>query len=157
MSKESTGVGGRATGAARDSLIQAYYLATPLFWLLDVLFHAPIRVAALPQPGLRLLYYVFALGCGVLVRWRPRLTPFVGLAESSMNLLLLILSVLLPIFTLPTRVAEGAEISLPFGPAMLINFFLSGTLLVISFYRNQERITESIRVGILGQRDDGGK
>ena len=155
--RESTGVGRRATGAARDSLIQAYYLATPLFWLLDFVFHAPVRVAALPQPELRLLYYVFALACGVLVRWRPRLTPFVGLAESSANLLLLILSVLLPIFTLPTRVAEGAEVSLPFGPAMLINFFLSGTLLVISFYRNQERIAESIRDGILGQRDNGGK
>ena len=43
---------------------------------------------------------------------------------------------------------------------MLINFFLSGTLLVISFYRNQERIAESIRGGILGQlgqHDNGGK
>lgn len=143
----------RSRAGARDDLIQAYYLATPLFWVLDVALHAPIRAAALPDPGWRLAYYLFATGCGILARWRPRLTPFIGLAESSVNLLLLLLSVLLPIFTLPARVAEGAEVSLPFGPAQLINVCLSGFILLISFYRNQERIAALLR----GENDEGGE
>jgi hypothetical protein len=138
------------TGNPRDALIQAYYLGTPLFWLLDVALQAPIRAAALPDPGWRLLYYAFAMGCGILARWRPRLTPFIGLAESSVSLLLLVLSVLLPIFTLPSRVAEGGDLAVPFGPTQLINVFLSGSMLVISFYRNQERISALIR----GASDD---
>ena len=69
-----------------------------------------------------------------------------------MNLLLLVLSVLLPIFTLPTRVAEGADVSVPFGPVQLFNVFLSGSMLVISFYHNQERIAALVR----GASDDGG-
>jgi hypothetical protein len=132
-------------GSPRDALIQAYYLGTPLFWLLDVALQAPIRAAALPDAGWRLLYYAFATGCGILSRWRPRMTAFIGLAESSVSLLLLVLSVLLPIFTLPSRVAEGGDLSVPFGPTRLINVFLSGSILVISFYRNQERISALVR------------
>ncbi len=140
------------TGSTRDALIQAYYLGTPVFWVLDVAFQAPIRAAALPDPGWRLLYYAFAMGCGILARWRPQLTPFVGLAESSVNLLLLVLSVLLPIFMLPAVVAEGGDVSLPFGPVQLLNVFLSGSMLVISFHHNQERISALVR----GASDDGG-
>lgn len=143
----------RGGGGARDAFIQAYYLGTPVFWVLDVALSAPIRAAALPHPGWRLMYYAFATACGVLARRRPHLTPFIGLAESSMNLLLLVLSVLLPIFTLPALVAEGAEVSLPFGPAQLLNVLLSGSMLVISFYRNQERIAALLR----GTSDDGGE
>ncbi len=143
----------RGAGSTRDALIQAYYLGTPIFWVLDVALHAPIRAAALPDPGWRLVYYAFAMGCGLLARWRPHLTPFIGLAESSVNLLLLVLSVLLPIFTLPALVAEGADVSVPFGPAQLFNVVLSGSMLVISFYRNQERIAALMRGDA---NDDGG-
>ncbi len=73
-------------------LIQAYYLATPLFFLVDVFLSFPIRVSALADPGLRYLYYAFALGCGVATRVRPKVGPYVGLAESSLNILLLVLS-----------------------------------------------------------------
>jgi hypothetical protein len=68
------------------------------------------------------------------------------------NLLLLVLSVLLPIFTLPALVAEGGDVSVPFGPVQLLNVFLSGSMLVISFYHNQERIAALVR----GASDDGG-
>ncbi len=88
-------------------LIEAYYLATPLFFLVDVFLSFPIRVSALADPGLRYLYYAFALGCGVASRVRPKVGPYVGLAESSLNILLLILSVMLPIAQLPDRVFAG--------------------------------------------------
>lgn len=143
----------QGAGSTRDALIQAYYLGTPFFWVLDVALNAPIRAAALPDPGWRLLYYAFAMACGILARWRPRLTPFVGLGESSVNLLLLVLSVLLPIFTLPARVAEGADVSVPFGPVQLLNVLLSGGIIVLSFHHNQERIASLLR----GSDSDGGE
>ena len=91
----------------RNRLLTGYYLATPAFWLLDLLVQAPIRAAALEQPGWRFTYYVFAFACGLLCRWRPRLAPVVGMAESSVNVLLLVLSVLLPIYSLPGQLESG--------------------------------------------------
>ncbi len=88
-------------------LIEAYYLATPLFFLVDIFLSFPIRVSALADPGLRYLYYAFALGCGVASRVRPKVGPYVGLAESSLNILLLVLSVMLPIAQLPDLVFAG--------------------------------------------------
>ena len=124
-------------------LIEAYYLATPLFFLVDVFLSFPIRVSALADPGLRYLYYAFALGCGVASRVRPKVGPYVGLAESSLNILLLVLSVMLPIVQLPDRVFAG-EISLPapISGLTLANFVLSGGILVASFHVHQARILQ---------------
>lgn len=87
--------------------MEAYYLATPLFFLADVVMGLSVRVSALGNPGLRYLYYAFALGCGILARTRPRMAPFVGIAESSLNVLLLVLSIMLPVFQLPEQFLAG--------------------------------------------------
>ncbi len=124
-------------------LIQAYYLATPLFFLVDVFLSFPIRVSALADPGLRYLYYAFALGCGVVSRVRPKAGPYVGLAESSLNILLLVLSVMLPIFQLPDRVFAGEPLPTPISGLTLANFVLSGGILVASFHVHQARILQN--------------
>ena len=125
-------------------LIEAYYLATPLFFLVDVFLSFPIRVSALADPGLRYLYYAFALGCGVASRVRPKVGPYVGLAESSLNILLLILSVMLPIAQLPDRVFAGESLPAPISGLTLANFVLSGGILVASFHVHQARIRSSL-------------
>ena len=126
-------------------LIEAYYLATPLFFLVDVFLSFPIRVSALADPGLRYLYYAFALGCGVASRVRPKVGPYVGLAESSLNILLLILSVMLPIAQLPDRVFAGEPLlPAPISGLTLANFVLSGGILVASFHVHQARIRSSL-------------
>ncbi|MEE8491173.1 MAG: hypothetical protein V3S60_05990 [Acidimicrobiia bacterium] len=125
-------------------LIQAYYLATPLFFLVDVFLSFPIRVSALADPGLRYLYYAFALGCGVASRVRPKAAPYVGLAESSLNILLLVLSVMLPILQLPDRVFAGEGLlPQPISGLTLANFVLSGGILVASFHVHQARILQN--------------
>ncbi len=104
------------------------------------------------SPGWRFLYYALAFAFGVLMRWRPRWTPFLGLAESSVNIFLLVLGVLLPIFAAPARLAEGLDPGVGFGISRLINFFLSGSVLVLSFYRHQDAIAARVR----GDIDNGG-
>jgi hypothetical protein len=121
-------------------LVQAYYLATPLFFLADLVLSFPVRVSALADPALRYPYYAFALGCGVVSRARPRVAPYVGLAESSLNILLLILSIMLPILQLPDRVFAGEPIVAPFSGLTLANFLLSGTVLVAAFHVHQSAI-----------------
>ncbi len=116
--------------------MEAYYLATPLFFLADVVMGLSIRVSALGDPGLRYLYYAFALGCGIVARTKPRAAPFVGIAESSLNVLLLVLSIMLPVFQLPA----GEAVTAPISGLGLANFALSGTILVASFHLHQAAI-----------------
>ena len=120
-----------------DPLV-GYYLATPLFALADLGFGLSIRVAGLDEPWQRGLYYAGAFGCGAVCRLYPRTTPWVGIGESSGNLLLLLLSILLPIWSLPDAVMSGAEVSLPYDAQSLLNTLLSGAVLVVAFHRHRE-------------------
>ncbi len=132
---------------SRNRLLTSYYLATPAFWLLDLLAHVPIRAAGLEQPGWRIAYYLFAFGCGLLCRWRPRVSPVVGMAESSVNILLLALSVLLPIFSLPGQLETGEPLYTGLTPLRLANFVLAACVLLFSFYSNQAALAEHVRRG----------
>ncbi len=134
----ATGRAGATSPGAR--LLEAFYLATPAFVAVDLVLGVPIRVAALASPGLRYAYYAFTMGCGVATHARPRIAPFVGLFESSINLLMLVLSIMLPIFALTDQVFADEALSLPFTPAMLGNVVISGTVLVASFHIHQGKI-----------------
>ena len=116
----------------RGKLLQYYYLATPAFFLLDVTLSAPIRVAALDELGMRGAYYALVFGAGLLIRWRPGLGPVVGLLESSVNLLLLALSILLPIWGMLDQVGTTQPLSLELGSAKFWNVFLSGPILILA-------------------------
>ncbi len=133
--------GGVAGGGIDVRWIERYYLmATPLFFLVDLLFHAPVRIAAIESPGWRYAYYGALVALGVVCRWRPRLAPAAGVLESSVNILLLILAVMLPIFNLGESFAAGDDPGLAFtGTSGLTvwNFLLSGTVLLLSFRRSQ--------------------
>jgi hypothetical protein len=122
----------------RYRLLRLYYLATPLFFLLDLVFQAPLRAAFLPRPEQRWAYYLFCLACGVAARARPVLTRPIAFVESCVSLFLLALSVLLPIWSLVDTL-ETASGPPPFGPVRLANFMLSAAVLLLAFYRNQPR------------------
>lgn len=123
----------------RYRLLQLYYLSgTPLFVLLDLMFGANIRVAALePYPVLKYGYYLVCLGCGVLTRAVPHLSAAVALIESSLNVLLLILGAFVPYFRLIEQVvANGTVETAAMTPALVMNFAISAAIWIISFYRN---------------------
>jgi hypothetical protein len=121
-------------------VLRLYYLAgTPAFALADWILGLPIRVAGIHAPGLRLSYYAVLVLLGLLVLLRPGWGPWIGMAESAGNLLLLFLSILLPLWALPDLVAEGGELAVPFGAAEVLNVLIVGGVLVGTFHRSAFR------------------
>jgi hypothetical protein len=115
--------------------LRAYYAATPGFVLADFVFGANVRAVAFDaRPGLRAAYYALCLACLGLSLVRPAWSAAVALAESSLNLLLLVLAVFLPYWALAEAVLDGRAASHPFSPAFLVNFFLAGTVWTTGFY-----------------------
>jgi hypothetical protein len=91
-----------------ERIVSGYYWLTPLFWALDALFGWNVRAAALEgHSGWKALYYLLCLGLGALLWARPELTRLVGIAESSLNLTLLVLGMLVPYFQLIDRIPAG--------------------------------------------------
>ncbi|MCC5824408.1 MAG: hypothetical protein JJU44_14105 [Planctomycetes bacterium] len=116
----------RETSAVR--LIGAYYLATPLFWLLDIGLGLDLRAAFLDGAGARLSWYVLCTVLGVIAwRW-PAAAPLIGLVESAINFFLLIAGIMLPIM-LP-----GDDLSNWPGPWGILPFLLIGSVCIYSFH-----------------------
>ena len=120
------------------SLIKGYYLGSPLFLLMDLWWGIEVRVTFIPDPGLRFGYYVIISAMGLLTHFRPRSAPWVALGESSLNLVLILLWILLPIYAIPDALAAGGEIGVPYTPnQVLVNGLLAGTFFLLGFYRAQ--------------------
>jgi hypothetical protein len=100
-----------------------------------------IRVTFIPDPGLRFGYYVLLSGLGLLAHFRPSTAPFVALGESSLNLLLIMLWILLPIWALTDAVNDPGAAGVPYTPGeVLVNGLLAGGFFVLGFYRAQDAI-----------------
>lgn len=115
-----------------------------MFALLDLLVGVSMRAAGIANPAWRATYYVFAFGCWWLMRSKPRLTPVIGIGESAVNLLLLLLSILGPIYAATATVAEGGDPVLGFGPGRILNVFFAGTILILGFHGYQNRLAGSL-------------
>lgn len=122
----------------RSNWLQGYYFCTPLFMLADGLLGLDFRVSGLHAPGYRYAYYGFCMLCALLLRFRPRLSPLVGMGESGINLAILMISIMLPILR-PDLDANGAVIGLQ--GANIINFILTGCVLLAAFYSAQNRLS----------------
>ncbi len=136
---------GASHAAPRWGFFQVYYLGTIPFLLLDLLADVNVRVAAfIDRPDLRAAYYALCFACLALTFWKPALSTLVGLAESSVNIALLVLGIMLPLSTFDLD-ATG-ELSLA-GPPLtlekLANFGIAGSVCLFSFYRG---------LGITGRR-----
>ena len=122
-------------------LIQGYYLGSPLFFLMGVWWGIEVRVTFIPDPGLRFGYYVLLSGLGLLTHFRPGTAPWVALGESSLNLLLIMLWILVPIYTMVDVVLEGGPAGVPYTPnQLLVNGLLAGSFFLIGFYRAQDTL-----------------
>ena len=128
-------VRGMASARDRFGWLRAYYAATPLFALADFVFGASVRAAAFDaRPGLRSAYYGLCVACLALSFARPAWSSAVALAESSLNLLLLVLAVFLPYWALAEAVLDGRAVANPFSPGFVVNFCLAGAIWTAGFY-----------------------
>ena len=124
-------------GRFGDQLLRVYYLATPLFAVLDFGLATPIRAVGLESPGLRLAYYAGTFLVGLVMAARPSLTPWLAMGESAANLTLLMASVLVPVWSLSETLDASVIADLP---ERVTNLAVSGSVLVYSFYRNQAQV-----------------
>ena len=129
----------------RRFLTLYYGLGTLLFWGIDLVLAAPIRASFIGHPTYRVFYYLALLGLGALCRWRPAAAPAVGMFESAVNLFLVLLSILMPIWGMPDQILGGGAIAAPFGPWTLQNAFLSGCVLIFTFHRSRAALEHQMR------------
>ncbi len=139
----------------RIHLISGYYLSSPVFLLFGLWWGWEVRVSFLPDLRTRFLYYLFISGLGLLTHFRPASGPWVAMGESTLNLVLILLWILLPIYTLPTSDlgSGGAEVPYTVGE-VLVNGLLAGSFFLVGFYQAQGIIVD--RLPWLGGRKGKG-
>lgn len=120
----------------KNELIRLYYFITPLFFAVDLLFGVNLRIS-IPVAESESFYYLYITACFVLgsfVFKSPLSSAWFGLAESSVNILFLMLSVMLPIFRLAGDLDAANLFS--FGIQELLHFLIAGSVLILSFHLN---------------------
>lgn len=123
-------------------IISFFYFLTPLFVILDYFFGLNIRIAGLEHFGFyKYFYYLFCIICAVIIHKFKGYSLIVGFIESSINLLILFIGFLLPYYSYASLIEEGNvdEISF-YNSSMIINFMVSGFILIITFQYSLNRI-----------------
>jgi hypothetical protein len=122
--------------------IRRYYLLTPVFITLDALFGLNFRISGLASPELRYLYYGICLLCALACYWQSRYSALIAMAESSVNLLILMVGIMIPIIRLGDLAGDTAA-SAGISGDHLANFLLSGGILLAVFYSAQEELRKA--------------
>jgi hypothetical protein len=107
--------------------------------VLDALFGLDFRAPGLKSPELRYLYYGLCLLCALACYWRSRYDALIAIAESSVNLLILLAGVMIPIVRLGDLAGDTAA-SPGISGYTVINFLLSGGIQLAVFYLAQEEL-----------------
>jgi hypothetical protein len=127
-----------ARWARRARLLSLYYLATPAFLLGDLGLGLNLRIGYLnAYPGLKYLYYGGCFLVGLLsLRRSATFLAAASLVETTLNISLLILSVMIPVLQFPMAILAGETPCLPFSPLFFCNFGVAGTFFLVAFYNN---------------------
>ena len=117
--------------------LKYYYLATPVFVVIEYLFGLDIR---LEIPGdnqlVTLVYYGICFLAGFVFFNNQFTAAIFSLLECSVNILLLLLSILWPIINLGNEINAGVATEFRFGVIELFHFLMVGGVLLVSFYLN---------------------
>ena len=114
--------------------MRAYYLSTPLFWLLDFWWGVHVRVAFLDDlPVLRTGYYLLCFGIGIIALRAPGYASRLALLESAMNLGLIIVSVGVWYLRMIDWAGSPAATVRVVTRWELVNFVLAATAGVVSY------------------------
>jgi hypothetical protein len=119
--------------------LQAYYLATPAFYLLDRFFDINLRASVFDhKPALNLAYYGMSFLCGIFTVIFRKAAILIGLFESTLNIVLLIVGFGMNYAAMINSAANDSP-DLPqriSDMQMTGNFILSAYILMVSFYTN---------------------
>jgi len=132
-------------GMRGAGLIKGYYLASPLFLVFSLWWDLEVRATFIPHHGLRLTYYGFITALGILTHYRPGSAPWVAMGESLLNLVLIMLWILLPIYGLADGDPLAGPAAVPYTAGqVLVNGALAGAVFLLGFYRAQGAILSRI-------------
>ena len=123
----------------RQTIPKLYYYITPLFILLDYLGGVNIRAAVLDSmPMYKNLYYGFCIFCAAGIYFRPRFSAVVALFESTIMVLMTVLSVFLPYIQILMQaddvLSENWDIASAFSIPRIVNLVLAGTIAIFAFH-----------------------
>ena len=121
------------------SVLRAYYFATVLFLLLDIVFNVNVRIAFLESHAtLRALYYAVIFACMALMLWRPGWTVAISAIESLVTLVALILSMGLRTMLVTDEMLEGGGgfVTMP----EIVNFMITGSIAYVAFMRGMKEL-----------------
>jgi hypothetical protein len=124
-------------------LVWAYYIATPLFFIMELLWGISLRVPVLLAVPLRYVYYLFCFVCGAICYFRPRVTPVIGLIESTVNIALVFLGFLAAIiatWNVDRTTTTPAPEALPLKD--VLSFAIIATVWIISFHHSLRLVQE---------------
>jgi hypothetical protein len=115
--------------------LRAVYWSTPLFVALDFLYGVSLRIPFLDfMPGAKAIYYAADIACAVAITARPRWTAAIGLAESTLNVALLVLSTgAAYLSVLESAASADVVIVNPFTPHAVTCLVLSATVFAASY------------------------
>ena len=131
-------------------VLRYYFNATPLFALADWLLGVNIRAVAFEgHPRHRAAYYAACVAGSIALRWRPEWSATLGLADSSLNIALLCVSILAPYYALADQIGAGQTPGNPYTPSFVINSLISLTIWTVAFYGANGK--GAARAGIRGR------
>jgi hypothetical protein len=116
-------------------IIKWYYWATVIFVVLDLAFSINIRTAAFGGNAIyKFYYYAFCFICLAVIMLKPKLAFIVGLLESTISIVLLILGFLVPLYLVPGQIESGVDLASVVTTNKIINFLISATIESFAFY-----------------------
>ncbi|HBC56915.1 MAG TPA: hypothetical protein DCZ03_07105 [Gammaproteobacteria bacterium] len=123
-------------------LISYYYFGTPLFMLLDLLWGYEIRLSETLSAPQQIAYYGFCVFCAWVCWYKPRFHHFAALVESSVNLTLLLGTVLLVRYD---NIIDGKDMP-HVGLTMenILPFLLSASILIMVFKQAESGLQKSV-------------
>ena len=127
------------------TLLRWYYFSTPLFFVADAVWGWNVRVAFLDQiPAGRWSYYALCSGIAVVGYRKPALVAQLGLVESSANLGLLMVSVLVWYGRMLDWAGWGSATVEAIEPRALVNFVLVAGAGAVSYYAQRARRSSAV-------------
>jgi hypothetical protein len=141
---------------SRYSIAFLYYAITPLFIALDLIWGVNVRVAVLDDmPLYRNLYYVLCLVLGVVTYLLPIFSPIVAFVESTVILVLIAVSLLLPYIEAVTQVGDPLTADWTYGEVFtseyVTNLIIVGAMATITFHSSTRALAKMM--GLAGSGD----
>ncbi len=127
-------------------LLSGYYIATPVFIIIELLWGAGFRVPfILANPFIRYSYYAVCFGCGAGCYLRPRAVPFIALFESIINVTLIFVGYAITIAAARMSVMETGEAGEILSDNAMLGFFISASVAIFSFHYCENAVSKILK------------